>query len=68
MSSTLTIEANSMPAEPLDANLEVDLVEEMRLRTWARHHYTSPANRDSTWHPIILHEMSNMDDDLLMRP
>lgn len=67
MSSTLTIEANSMPTDQLNFDLEDDLVEEMRMRTWARHNYASPADRNSQWHPIILNEMSRMDNDLLMR-
>ena len=41
----------------------VDLVEEIRLRTWARKHYASPAERDETWHPIILDEMSRKDQE-----
>ena len=43
----------------------VDLVEEIRLRTWARKHYASPAERDEDWHPIILDEMSRKDQEAL---
>jgi hypothetical protein len=41
----------------------VDPVEEIRLRTWARKHYASPAERDEDWHPIILDEMSRKDQE-----
>ncbi len=41
----------------------VDPVEEIRLRTWARKHYASPAERDEDWHPIVLDEMSRKDQE-----
>lgn len=41
----------------------VDLVTEMRLRTWARTHYQPPQQRDQAWHPVILDEMSRKDKD-----
>ncbi|GIX04232.1 MAG: hypothetical protein KatS3mg114_0101 [Planctomycetaceae bacterium] len=47
----------------LDTVADVDLIEEMRLRTWARRNYRPPAQRDSRWHPIILDEMQRMDDE-----
>ena len=43
----------------------VDLVEEIRLRTWARKHYASPTERDEALHPIILDEMSRKDRESL---
>jgi hypothetical protein len=39
----------------------VDLVEEIRLRTWARLNYAAPEERDDTWHPIVLEEMDRKD-------
>jgi hypothetical protein len=41
----------------------VDLIEEIRLRTWARLNYVEPPSRDESWHPIILDEMQRKDLD-----
>lgn len=57
MNSTLMVETDAI----LDG--EVDLVEEMRLRTWARRNYVAASERDDSWHPIILNEMSRIDDE-----
>jgi len=37
------------------------VVEEIRLRTWARLNYHSPEERNGKWHPIILDEMARRD-------
>lgn len=42
----------------------VDFVEEIRLRSWARQHYTQPENRSDAWHPIVLEEMQSRDREL----
>ena len=42
---------------------DVDFVEELRLRTWARQNYVPTDERDHDWHPIILNEMREMDSD-----
>jgi len=42
----------------------VDAVEEIRLRTWARRHYTPAEKRDETLHPVILDEMLRKDQEL----
>ena len=47
----------------LDAGIELDPVEEMRLRTWARRHYTPSTDRDVSWHPVILDEMRRKDGE-----
>ena len=57
MHSTLMVEADSL----LDG--EVDLVEEMRLRTWARRNYIAACEREESWHPVILDEMGRVDDE-----
>jgi hypothetical protein len=36
---------------------EVDFIEELRLRRWAREHYVPREERHSSWHPVILDEM-----------
>ena len=43
---------------------EVDFIEELRLRRWARENYVPAENRSRTWHPIILEEMLHKDEDI----
>ena len=45
----------------VDAPFEIDPVEEMRLRTWARRNYAPTEDRDESWHPIVLDEMTRKD-------
>lgn len=45
----------------LDSGSDVDAVEELRLRAWARRNYTPADDRDADWHPIILDEMRRKD-------
>lgn len=47
----------------LEAGIDIDPVEEMRLRTWARQHYAPTDERDNHWHPIILDEMRRKDGE-----
>jgi hypothetical protein len=42
---------------------DVDPIEEMRLRTWARQNYVHPENRDQNWHPVVLAEMHRKDQE-----
>ena len=42
----------------------VDLIEEMRLRTWARQNYTEPKNRAASWPNIVHEEMERRDLEL----
>ena len=42
----------------------IDLVEELRLRRWARLHHVSADERDRAWHPVILAEMERKDRDV----
>ena len=43
---------------------DVDPVEEMRLRTWARRNYQPhQQERDTEWHPVILDEMRRKDSE-----
>lgn len=48
-------------AEVMNTQGLVDLIEEIRLRTWARLNYAAPEERDDTWHPIVLEEMDRKD-------
>jgi hypothetical protein len=40
---------------------ELDFIEELRLRRWAREHYVPPTQRQGTWHPIVHEEMEKKD-------
>ena len=53
-----------MLLEPsIEGGLEVDPIEEIRLRTWARKNYAPMHKRDETLHPIILDEMKRKDEE-----
>ena len=43
---------------------EVDFIEEIRLRRWARENYVPADDRDETWHPVVLEEMQAKDHEL----
>lgn len=43
---------------------EIDLIEELRLRRWARENYVPAGERDVRWHPIILEEMRRKDGEV----
>ena len=45
------------------AAAEVDLIEELQLRRWARENYVPPTGRDATWHPVVHDEMGRKDLD-----
>ena len=40
---------------------ELDFIEELRLRRWAREHYVPQSERKSSWHPVIQDEMVRKD-------
>lgn len=42
---------------------EIDFIEELRLRRWARENYVPFPERDTAWHPIILDEMTRKDGE-----
>lgn len=48
----------------IPARVSTDLVEELRLRRWAREHYVAAGDRNPTWHTIILDEMRRRDEEL----
>jgi hypothetical protein len=43
---------------------ELDLIEELRLRRWAREHYAPRSQRLPSWHPIVHEEMIKKDLEL----
>jgi len=41
---------------------ELDFIEELRLRRWAREHYVPVHERkENSWHPVVLEEMRKKD-------
>jgi hypothetical protein len=40
---------------------ELDLIEELRLRRWARENYVPDSQRQSSWHPVVHEEMDKKD-------
>ncbi|MBX7102882.1 MAG: hypothetical protein K1X57_02295 [Gemmataceae bacterium] len=42
---------------------DIDLIEELRLRRWARENYVSAERRESAWHPVVLDEMKSKERD-----
>jgi hypothetical protein len=49
-------------------NHSVDLIEELRLRQWARRNFVPLKQRCPSWHPIVLAEMSFRDQELAENP
>lgn len=47
-----------------EQQFQIDPIEEMKLRTWARVHYRPQSMRDASWHPVILDEMHRRDTEL----
>ena len=41
--------------------VDLDFIEELRLRRWARQNYVPPEQRDSSWHPVVHDEMDRKD-------
>ena len=42
-------------------SVELDFIEELRLRRWAREHYVPRGQRQTSWHPVIHDEMDRKD-------
>ncbi len=40
---------------------DLDLIEELRLRRWARENFVPVSQRQPNWHPVILEEMGQKD-------
>jgi len=43
---------------------DLDFIEELRLRRWARENYAPRGERAQSWHPIIHDEMARRDDEV----
>ncbi|HZU39241.1 MAG TPA: hypothetical protein VFA18_25165 [Gemmataceae bacterium] len=46
---------------------ELDFIEELRLRRWAREHYVPRGKRQKSWHPVVHEEMAKKDTELTKR-
>jgi hypothetical protein len=42
---------------------DLDLIEELRLRRWAREHYVPQGQRQLSWHDVVHDEMSKKDGE-----
>ena len=40
---------------------DIDFIEELKLRRWARENYVARPERERAWHPIIHDEMGRKD-------
>jgi hypothetical protein len=40
---------------------ELDFIEELRLRRWARENYVPRGQRETAWHPVVHEEMRQKD-------
>jgi hypothetical protein len=36
---------------------ELDFIQELQMRRWAREHYVPRDQRQTSWHPIVIQEM-----------
>lgn len=49
---------------PALLSAQVDPIEELMFRCWARRNYLPPELREADWHPVILEEMTLRDREL----
>jgi hypothetical protein len=42
---------------------ELDFIEELRLRRWARENYVPTGQRQHSWHPVVHEEMEKKDQE-----
>jgi hypothetical protein len=42
---------------------ELDFIEELRLRRWARENYVPRGRRQGSWHPVVHEEMERKDQE-----
>jgi len=48
---------------PIAPAEELDFLDELRLRRWARENYVPPPQRDGAWHAVVHDEMRAKDED-----
>jgi hypothetical protein len=49
---------------PTSVDVELDFIEELRLRRWARENYVPADRREAGWHPVTIDEMTRKDREL----
>ncbi len=49
----------------MEVDGNVDAIEEIRLRTWARKNYIPAPERDDNLHPVVLDEMNRKDYEVV---
>jgi hypothetical protein len=49
---------------PSSVVAELDFIEELRMRRWARENYVPREDRESSWHPVVHEEMEKKDLEL----
>ncbi|MBX9679544.1 MAG: hypothetical protein K2X38_12330 [Gemmataceae bacterium] len=42
---------------------QIDAIEELKLRRWARENYVPDTQRTHSWHPVVLDEMRRKDSE-----
>ncbi len=47
---------------------DLDFIEELRLRRWARENYVPPDHRERSWHPVVHDEMKKRDTEKKATP
>jgi hypothetical protein len=47
---------------------DLDVIEELRLRRWARENYVPRSRRQLSWHPIVHEEMEKKDREVAHPP
>ncbi len=50
--------------ETMSVKTELDFIEELRLRRWARENYVPPSRRQNAWHPVVHEEMERKDREI----
>jgi hypothetical protein len=45
----------------MSTTAELDFIEELRLRRWARENYVPRVRRETAWHPVVHEEMERKD-------
>jgi hypothetical protein len=47
----------------MSTTAELDFIEELRLRRWARENYVPRVRRETAWHPVVHEEMARKDGE-----
>lgn len=45
---------------------DIDFIEELRLRRWAREHYVTASERPTNLHPVVIDEMKRKDREQVL--